>query len=158
MTLRPLHPTEFDRVAAWAIAEGWPGKTKNIPLTHDGFPELLNLPGHVSFGLGEPGGEVVGFGQIWTNSAGVVNLVRILVAPHLRGQGLGKKLCALLLDHATQVLGAPSVKLRVYRNNLSAVAVYRSLGFEPLESESNAEVLAMVLALATPQPPTPPSA
>lgn len=144
MTLRPLHPSEFARVAAWAIAEGWPGKTKNIPLTHDGFAELLSLPGHVSFGLGEPGGEVVGFGQIWTSGAGVVSLVRILVAPQLRGQGLGKKLCALLLEHATQVLGAPCVKLRVYRNNLSAVAVYRSLGFEPLESESNAEVLAML--------------
>jgi ribosomal-protein-alanine N-acetyltransferase len=155
MHLRPLTPAEFERVAAWAIAEGWPGKNKNVLLTQQEFPDILVLPGHLSFALSEPDQEVMGFGQIWTNSAGVVNLVRILVAPDLRGQGLGKKLCALLLDHATQVLGAPSVKLRVYRNNLPAVAVYRSLGFEAIESESNAEVLAM-LAMTKPQATRPP--
>ena len=92
----------------------------------------------------------MGFGQIWTNSAGVVNLVRILIASDQRGKGHGKELCALLLDHATQVLDATSVKLRVYRNNLSAVAVYRSLGFEPIESESNAEALSMLVVTKAP--------
>lgn len=150
MTLRPVHPSEYGRVAAWAIAEAWPGKNKNVLLTLQDFSEVLVLPGHLSFALSEPGGEAMGFGQIWTNNAGVVNLVRILIAPHLRGQGLGKKLCALLLEHATQVLCAPSVKLRVYRNNLPAVAVYRALGFETLESESNAEVLAMLLVAKAP--------
>jgi ribosomal-protein-alanine N-acetyltransferase len=150
MALRPVHPSEYARVAAWAIAEAWPGKNKNVLLTQQEFPDILILPGHLSFALSEPGGEAMGFGQIWTNSAGAVNLVRILIAPHLRGQGLGKKLCALLLEHATEVLGAPSVKLRVYRNNLPAVAVYRALGFHPIESESNAEVLAMLAVAKTP--------
>jgi ribosomal protein S18 acetylase RimI-like enzyme len=68
--------------------------------------------------------------------------------------GHGKTLCTLLLNHATQVLGAPSVKLRVYRNNLPANAFYRALGFEAIESESNAEVLAMrVAALGSSQVP-----
>lgn len=107
------------------------------------FSEILVRPGHISLGLADADDHIVGFGQIWTNSAGAVNLVRILVAPSLRGRGLGKQLCSLLLDHARQVLGASVVKLRVYRSNLPAVAVYQSLGFEAVGDVSNAEVLAM---------------
>lgn len=143
MHLRPLLPTEFDTVAAWAIGENWPGANKHVTMTLAEFPEILVRPGHVSLGLADAEDRIVGFGQIWTNSAGAINLVRILVAPPLRGRGIGKQLCAMLLDHARTVLGASVVKLRVYRSNLAAVAVYRSLGFDVVEGESNAEVLAM---------------
>jgi ribosomal-protein-alanine N-acetyltransferase len=143
MHLRPLLPHEYDTVAAWAIAENWPGANKHVPMTLAEFPDILVRPGHVSLGLADAQDQIVGFGQIWTNSAGDVNLVRILVAPPLRGRGFGKQLCALLLDHARTAMGAQRVKLRVYRNNLSAIAVYRALGFEAIDSESNADVLAM---------------
>lgn len=143
MHLRPLLPSEYDTVAGWAIAENWPGANKHVVMTLAEFPEILVRPGHVSLGLADADGPAIGFGQIWTNSAGDVNLVRILVAPSLRGRGIGKQLCASLLDHARTVLGAQRVKLRVYRNNWSAVAVYCALGFETIDSESNADVLAM---------------
>lgn len=143
MHLRPLLPAEYDTVAGWAIAENWPGTNKHVVMTLAEFPGILVRPGHVSLGLADAQDHIVGFGQIWTNSAGDVNLVRILVAPSLRGRGIGKQLCAMLLEHARKAMGASVVKLRVVRSNLAAVAVYQSLGFEVLADESNADVLAM---------------
>ena len=99
--------------------------------------------------MADADGQLVGFGQIWINSAGAFNLVRILVAPPLRGRSIGKQLCNLLLDHAKNTLGASVVKLRVYKSNLPALAVYRALGFEAIENESNQDVLAMRLIIGT---------
>ncbi|MDN3579080.1 GNAT family N-acetyltransferase [Chitinimonas viridis] len=137
-------PIEHSQIASWAIAEGWPGTSKHIPLTQAAFPALLELPGHYSYCLGEPGAAPIGFGQIWLNHAnGTTNLVRILIDPQRRGQGLGKLLCRLLLAEASRISPGQAVKLRVYRENHAAVSVYRALGFETLVDESNAEVLAM---------------
>lgn len=151
-SLHPIRPTDHALFASWAIAEQWPGQRKGAILTEAEFPGLLDLPGHYSFCLSEENRPAIGFGQIWINAAGAVNLVRILIAPHLRGQGLGKMLCALLVAEAGRLTGTDTVKLRVRRNNAAAVAVYSHLGFQVLELESNSEVLAMALRLHCPPP------
>ena len=142
-TLRPPHPEQYRTVCSWAIAEQWPGLVKGSLLSYDEFPQILGLPGHLSFELGEEGSPAIGFGQVWVATIGTVNLVRILIDPALRGKGLGKQLSSLLLAEALRLPNVQQVKLRVRRDNLPAVAVYRSIGFRELASESNANVMAM---------------
>lgn len=153
MTLRPISPTEYELIAAWAIAEGWPGRNKHVALTQADFPALIEQSGHYNFCLGEPGAAPLGFGQVWISPSNTTNLVRIIIDPSRRGQGLGKTLCRLLLAEARRISPRQAVKLRVYRDNLAAVSVYRALGFEVLMEESNAEVLAMAIdSFHTPAP------
>ncbi len=143
LLLRPLAPDEHAVVAAWAMAEGWPGRSKLVALTPEEFSLIAALPGHASFAMSEAGGPVLGFGQVWTSPAGVVSLVRIIVDPALRGRGLGRELSALLLQQALRIAGGGRVKLRVRRDNTPALSIYSALGFRVLDDESNAEVLAM---------------
>lgn len=143
LLLRPLALDEHAVVAAWAIAEGWPGRNKLITLTPEEFALITALPGHASFAMSEAGGPVLGFGQVWTSPAGVVSLVRIIVDPARRGRGLGRQLSALLLQEALRIAAGGQVKLRVRRGNVPALAIYSALGFRVLDDESNAEVLAM---------------
>jgi len=82
------------------------------------------------FIAGDERGEIVGVAQCWT-SAFVKDLA---VAPALRRHGLG----SALLSHALQVFrkrGAAFLDLKVDAHNPSgAVRLYRSLGFEKIES------------------------
>jgi len=141
--LRELHVEEHNIVCAWAMEENWPALVKGEVLTHEDFPRILALPGHLSFAMSEEGSSVLGFGQIWLSQNGKVNLVRIIVDPAMRGRGIGKRLCALLLAEALNLPNVTHVFLRVRRDNLPAVAVYRALGFASVETESNENVLAM---------------
>lgn len=143
-SLRHLLPEERQAVCAWAMAERWPGLTKGQQLTCDEFVQMLELPGHHSFALSEGLSPAVGFGQIWLAPDGTVNLVRLLIDPSKRGNGLGRRLCTLLLAEAMHTFDANRVKLRVRRDNQPAIAVYRALKFRELEAESNQQVMAMV--------------
>ncbi|MEJ6004024.1 GNAT family N-acetyltransferase [Paucibacter sp. AS339] len=144
LILRDLLPDEQQFVCAWAQAEHWPGLVKGSTLTREEFPNILHLPGHMSFAVSLQGLPAFGFGQIWCAPNGRANLVRILVDPAMRGQGLGRRLCALLLEQALLLPKVTEVFLRVRRDNAPAVAVYRSLGFREIQEESNPDVLAMV--------------
>lgn len=141
--LRPPQPEEIHSIASWAIAEGWPGRTKLTVLTVTEFSEILKLPGHSSYCLAEPGAAPVGFGQIWVSEAKGVNLVRIIINPDLRSRGFGKLLSKLLLTEAKALHPSQPVKLRVARSNLHAVSVYSSLQFGIVATESNEHVYAM---------------
>lgn len=145
LSLHPIQATQIELIANWAIAEGWPGRDKQVKLNTAEFSELLNLPGHFSFCMSEFNKPPVGFGQVWVSSVGVVSLVRVIVDPSIRGRGLGKQLCALLLNEALKLSASGFVKLRVSRSNTAAVAAYSSLGFRVLEAESNQDVCAMAV-------------
>jgi ribosomal protein S18 acetylase RimI-like enzyme len=52
-------------------------------------------------------------------------------------------LCRQLATKAVQSTGASTVTLRVYRDNAAALALYASLGFTRVESDSDGDVLFM---------------
>ena len=60
-----------------------------------------------------------------------------------RGRGLGRGLVQALIAQAFQAAAVERLTLRVYRDNAAAVALYRSLGFEPVDAASTPTLLFM---------------
>jgi RimJ/RimL family protein N-acetyltransferase len=150
MTLLIRSPEENDyaAIASWipdAVAcARWAGPRMPFPFAVRDLPELLRMPEGRSRVLGQADRQpALGFGQYWVNRPGEVHLGRIIVAPEERGRGLGKQLCRLLMKEAVLQTGAEALTLRVYRDNPAAQAVYAGLGFQPLEAESDNELLFM---------------
>ncbi|PSD27888.1 N-acetyltransferase, partial [Stenotrophomonas maltophilia] len=88
-------------------------------------------------------GMRVGFGQAWRTQPDTMHLGRLLVAPQARGCGLGRRLVHALIEQAFQSDAVERLTLRVYRDNAAAVALYRTLGFEPVDAASTPALLFM---------------
>ena len=73
-------------------------------------------------------GRVAGHGVI-SAAAGEAHLLNVCVRREHRGQGLGRLFVRYLLGRAS-VLGATTLFLEVRPSNRSAVALYRSIGFD----------------------------
>ena len=74
--------------------------------------------------------------------------IDLIVAPELRGRGIGRKL-ALTLFEALAALGAPRVVLEAAARNRGAQALFRSLGFRPTMLEMTREAAAKASAAPT---------
>jgi ribosomal protein S18 acetylase RimI-like enzyme len=65
----------------------------------------------------------------------LVNIHDIAVSPEARGQGVGRKLLAAVAADARE-LGCCKVTLEVRSDNVRAMGLYRSVGFEPSQLET----------------------
>ena len=75
------------------------------------------------------GGTPVAYGEVWDDD-GEAELARLIVDPAARGQGVGRRLAALLAGEA-RAMGYTAVWLRVLPDNAAALAAYRAAGFLP---------------------------
>lgn len=139
MFLKPCisNSSDIARIAEWMLAESWPGRDKALSMSEVELREIVDLPNHDSYCLFAAENELLGFGQVWTDLAGRPNLVRILVNPAKRNQGIGKVLSKMLLNEALRKSAGGLVRLRVRADNLAAIAVYQSLGFANVPEDSN---------------------
>lgn len=79
------------------------------------------------------GEEVIGYGELWFDAEeDEVELARLIMAPHTRGQGLGRVLVRGLLDRAVAA-GHADVFMRVHPDNARALRCYRGAGFAPVD-------------------------
>jgi ribosomal protein S18 acetylase RimI-like enzyme len=62
-----------------------------------------------------------------------VELARIIVAPHQRGQGVGQTMVRSLLEVA-KTTGFPLAILRVVPENTQAIKCYEAVGFQRFEA------------------------
>jgi [ribosomal protein S18]-alanine N-acetyltransferase len=143
---------DYAAIAAWipdaAACARWAGPQLPYPFDPAQLPELLQVRPGASYVLCQGDADVLGFGQYRLRQPGVAHLCRIVVAPEARGRGLGKILCRLLMEEASQTNGARAATLRVYRDNPAARAVYAGLGFVEVDPESTAEVLWMAAQIS----------
>jgi [ribosomal protein S18]-alanine N-acetyltransferase len=156
-SLRAALPPDYEAIAAWvtdaAACKRWAGSRVAFPFAASELPALLAVAGAASYVLTNGNHAPCGFGQHWPHRSGAAHLGRIIVSPALRGNGYGRELVAALKARALQVSGASTVSLNVYRDNVVALNLYKSLGFVPIESESTPEALFMATPLTTAGPP-----
>lgn len=60
----------------------------------------------------------------------IVRFGFVIIAPQLRGQGIGKQMLNLAIKYAKNNLKASKITLGVFANNLSAKYCYESVGFK----------------------------
>jgi ribosomal protein S18 acetylase RimI-like enzyme len=147
--LRAPASSDYAIIASWiadaAAAHRWAGPFLPFPFSAADLPVLLAGPGNgeTNHCLADDSPGPLGFGQHWTSQPGTVHLARLIVAPHVRGQGMGRRLCQHLIAAALQSTDARTVTLRAYRDNLAAVRLYESLGFTEMIGESTPDILFM---------------
>lgn len=145
--LRTPELADYQALTTWiSDAEActrWAGPLVPFPFNAESLPDLLSMPGGCSYSLVDMANQCIGFGQHWPTEPATVHLGRIIVAPSVRGHGMGRILCELLIKQAVKTVGASTITLRVYRANAVAMSLYSSLGFNVVESMSTEELLFM---------------
>ena len=80
--------------------------------------------------------RLVAYGEIWEDhEAAEAELARLLVAPHARGNGIGRWLARALADEA-HGRGFADVWLRVVPDNAAALRAYVAAGFVPAAADA----------------------
>lgn len=147
IVLRPALESDYVEIASWISDANacmrWAGPRVPFPCIPSELARVLAMTGGGSYSLIDDGTAISGFGQYWVLTPGSVHLGRIIISPSRRGGGFGRQLCQQLITRAIEATNATAVTLRVFRDNQSAIALYRSLGFAAVETESSQDVIFM---------------
>lgn len=104
---------------------------------HKGYQaEIDGLPGDYApprgcILLARQGGAALGCVALRDRGEGIAEMRRMYVAPAAQGRGLGKALARAIMDEA-RALGYRRMRLDTGPLQHEAVAMYRSLGFQPI--------------------------
>jgi ribosomal protein S18 acetylase RimI-like enzyme len=131
--LRPATPADLRAVATWVqTAEQlrlWAGPALTFPPVADITWHEIGATDKNSFSLVDSGGNIVGFGQLLVREPNRVHFARIIVSSTIRGKGLGRVLCQELIRVGIERCQPAAFTLNVYRDNVPAFNLYKSLGF-----------------------------
>lgn len=141
MELRPFAPADADTVAGWPASSGevalWCG-LRDFPVA----PRVVTgwqSDGDVRGRVLVEGVRLLGYGEVWCDpEEGEAELARIIVAPGVRGRGIGRRLVRGLAELALRV-GYREIFLRVHPGNAAALRCYRGAGFLPVDPALAAE-------------------
>jgi len=143
VALAPFEEDDVDRLLAWVETDAdlleWAGFFIAAPLTRD---KLLRYQARAAnpaercriFRAENPAtGDVVGHAElshIWPHLSARIS--RVLVAPEMRGRGIGTEIVMTVRDLAFAEHGVHRVDLGVASDNAPAIACYRKAGFVPV--------------------------
>jgi ribosomal protein S18 acetylase RimI-like enzyme len=105
----------------------WAGPRVTFPLRYPRIARQIDFAPDNAYSLFD-GEELVGFAQLLRRRPGVRHMTRVCIAPGRRGARCGRRLCEGLIEVAGAA-GARCISLFVYRDNLRALHLYRSLGW-----------------------------
>lgn len=124
--------TQLVELMAWFSTQAeldiWSGPEFRFPFDLEQFKCDLKLSTLASFSLLSAQSQLLGFGQYYLRS-GRCHLARLVINPHLRGQGIAGHLIAQLMAKGMADLKAKSCSLFVLEHNHSAIKSYQKLGF-----------------------------
>ena len=131
MTLRPATEQDLVELSGWFLTESeakiWGGRSIHFPFSLKQLKIDIDWDTSHSYALVDEGGNLLGFAQTF-NKFGYKHLGGIVVSSEMRGRKLGHKLMAALLDST----GTNDVSFSLFVNsdNIPAVSLYESIGFE----------------------------
>ena len=144
--LRPARMEDLQTVLTWIGSPEamrlWGGAALVFPGSPEAIWAAIGGEDRNAHALVGRAGELAGFGQILFREPNV-HLARIIVAPEVRGQGLGRVLCRELMRAALKRHHPQAFTLNVYPTNTPALALYRSLGFEALPCAPGSDSMRM---------------
>lgn len=148
--IRPRADGDFSLVLAWVPdAESlylFSGSRLRWPLDEGQLREMDRLPGLRAWMLIELGAvDPIGHFDLTLDGASA-RLGRVLVAPEMRGRGLGHVLVGFAIEQA-RALGARNLSLNVIVGNEAAIRTYERAGFKHVSDSSRPDVRVMTLAL-----------
>ncbi|MFD6285497.1 GNAT family N-acetyltransferase [Streptomyces anthocyanicus] len=140
MRLHPFDDNHASTVAGWATTPAealmWCG-LREFPVPEGTVMAWQRDPDVTAYVLMETEPPLA-YGELWLDAEeDEVELARIIVAPGVRGRGLGRRLVRHLLAQA-RLTGLPEVCMRVHPQNTAALRCYRGAGFEPVDAQSAA--------------------
>ena len=147
MDLRPAGDADLTIVISWIKTADdcltWAGPAVSYPIELNELKRQIEFSADNSFCLIDKT-QRVAFGQLLQKGIGHYHLARIIVAPSLRGQQYGRRVCEDLIKKA-QEFESRLLTLNVYQDNHRAIGLYRYLGFNPAPAPGTIQVPAGVL-------------
>jgi ribosomal protein S18 acetylase RimI-like enzyme len=117
----------------------WGGPMFRYPFTPETFYEDTYWQNMDTYCLVDADEEMLAFGQIYERH-GRINLARLVVSPHRRGQGIGKQLILLLMEKGQEDFPLTEFSLYVYEDNYPARSCYAGVGFEQRDHPEDDEL------------------
>ena len=108
-----------------------------IPVTGEMVRKVLRTEGAHFFAAVDEEGRIVGCATlcVFVSPTGVKASVEdVVVSEKCRGQHLGRRLMEHVIEYARREIGAVDLHLTSRPHRVEANALYRSLGFEPKET------------------------
>jgi RimJ/RimL family protein N-acetyltransferase len=137
--LLPFRRDDFASLISWAASPAalvdWAGGSFSYPLDDGQLERHLAESGasrRLAFTARDPDTEEpIGHLELTDvdQAQGSANIVRVVVDPRRRREGIGTAMMSALLDEAFLELGLHRVALRVFETNREAIGWYRKLGF-----------------------------
>ena len=121
----------------------WGGSALSFPPSVETTWAEIRATAENSFVLCAENGDVLGFAQTLERTPNI-HLARIIVSPEVRGKGLGRILCELLIQKALSAQ-PEKITLNVFHHNTAAIALYTSLGFVRVPNQEDEGLIGMVL-------------
>lgn len=129
---------DFELAGSWLTTQDecdlWSGGRVTFPIEPEQLWGAIQWNEALNYSL-KRGSELVGVGQLIKKEIQRLHLARILVHPTHRGLGFGRQLIERLVEAGFS--NAPRcLSLNVHPHNAVAIALYKSVGFEPAVNPS----------------------
>jgi ribosomal protein S18 acetylase RimI-like enzyme len=134
MDLKPFDPAYAAVVASWGGSARevsmWCGlREYPVPASAVLGWQTDEVASHLLFVDGEP----LGYGELWfDDEEDEIELARIIVAPDVRGRGIGRELVRRLTDVALATEYS-DIFMRVHPDNTPALRCYQRASFTPVD-------------------------
>ena len=130
MKIRFANEQDLVVLASWfpteKEAKNWGGPSIHFPISSKQLKIDIDWDTADSYALTDEAGRLIGFGQAFSKY-GFRHLGRIALAPEMRGKKLSYSLMAALFESTgSEDMG---FSLFVYEDNVSALKLYKHLGF-----------------------------